>query len=224
MNIQRIKKNSFLLFLMPIFGILIFLMCALSSIFFKTYLKTLFHYLGISQIIKLSESNTYPFTILLLFTALFLFVIIRRNVKASLLSFLIFFASYGIYGYLFATIQALGFFTKPLLPSLLIASFLGSVVVIKKIKALLNVKNITPGVQNLIECSLWTSIFLVFSKMFYPLIRPDLINFAPFTWTQRLIGLSEASIFFGFFAICLSALICLVILQSPKWDKLFKRC
>ncbi len=224
MDSRSIKKQCWFLLLIPVLAALIFVMCALSSIFFKTYLKTLFHFLGISEVLKLSESNTYPLTVLLLFTGLFIFVIIRHNFKDSLLSFLIFIASYGIYGYLFATIHALGFFTKPLLPTLLILMFFGSVVVIKKIKKLLEVNSITPGVQNIFECFLWTSIFLVSSKMFYPFIRPTLTSFAPFTWVQRQYGLSEASIFFIFFVICLSALTLLVILQSPKWYKLFKRC
>jgi hypothetical protein len=224
MDTHAIKENCWLLLVIPFIGILIFMMCALSSIFFKTYLKTLFHFVGISQVLHISERNTYPLTVLLLFTGLFIFVVIRHKIKDSLLSFLIFIASYGIYGYLFATIHALGFFIKPLLPTLLIASFFGFVVALQKIKAFLAIHSITPGVQNLFECSLWTSIFLVSSKMFYPRVRPDLTSFRPFTWVQHISGLSEAAIFFIFFVICLSALGCLVTLQSKKWYKLFKHC
>ncbi len=224
MNKQVIKKNYWVLLLIPLFATLVLLMCMLSSIFFKTYLKTLFHVLGISQFLQLSEHNTYPLTVLLLFTGLFIFVLIRHNIVRSLVSFLIFIASYGLYGYLFATIHALHFFTKPLLPSLLIAGFLGATLILGKLKRLLDIHSITPGMQNLVECSLWTGIFLVASKAFYPKIRPELIKFTPFTWLHRLSNLSEASIFFIFFIICLSALTSLVILQSPRLYTMIKRC
>lgn len=224
MDTQTVKENCWLLLIIPFLIILIAMMCALSSIFFKTYLKTLFHFVGISHTLKISELNTYPLTVLLLFSGLFIFVVIRHNIKDSLISFLIFIASYGIYGYLFATIHTLGFFVKPLLPTLLIAFFFGFVVVLKKIKTLMAINHITPGVQNLVECFLWTGIFLASSKMFYPRIRPDLTSFAPYCWVHKVYGLSEASIFFIFFVICLAALTSLVILQSPHWYKLNKRC
>jgi hypothetical protein len=223
MNMQIIGKKILTICFISLLSPLIFIMCILSSIFFKTYIKTLFYFLSISHFFNLSEGNLYQITILLLLIGLCIFALIRHNINDSFLSFLIFIASYGIYGYLFATIHALGFFTKPLLPALMLIAFLGFVPILQKIKAVLDIRRITPGVQNIAECSLWTIIFLVSSKIFYPNFRPDLINFFPFTLTQRWYGLSEAAIFFFFFSICLCALTSLVILQSKKLYTLFNR-
>lgn len=219
MNNQMTKKNIWLGVLIPVSIVLIVFMCILSSIFFKTYLKTLIHFLNLSHFFHLSESNTYPFTVLLLFSGLFLFVLIKHNIKDSLLTFLIFVSSYGVYGYLFATINALGFFSQPLLPSLLLIGFLGSVYLLKKIKLILSVHQITPGVQNIFECLLWTSIFLKSSQLFYPIIKPDLIMFKPFFMVKQISTFSDATIFFLFFIICLAALLNLIILQSPYLKK-----
>lgn len=219
----KITEKKCLIFLaIPIFIALIIFMVALSSIFFKIYLKTAAHFLGVSHFLGISEQNTFSITALLLLTALFGFVVIRHNIKDSLITFLLFIASYGVYGYLFATFHALGSFAKPLLPSIFLCAFLACIPIIKKIKLVLDNHHITPGVQNLLEGCLWTGIFLVSSKSFYPKAYKDLVVFPFYVFAQKNWHLSEASIFFLFFVICLSALVALVIIQSSKFKPLLQ--
>jgi len=216
MNARMIKKYSLCAIVVPIIVLVTTVMLLLSSIFFKIYLKTLSHFFGISHILGISEQNTFPITALLLLSGLFIFVIIRHNIIDSFISFLIFIASYGIYGYLFATFHALGNHTNPTLPSLLIVLFFTATFFVGFIKQKLAIHTLTPGLQNFAECFVWTSIFLISSYSFFPKARPDLLYFPPFAHIKTMYQLSESSIFFIFFGICLLALILLVVLQSRK--------
>jgi hypothetical protein len=216
MKANIIKSYGLSAIAIPIIVITTTVMLILSSIFFKIYLKTLSHFFGISHILGISEQNTFPITALLLLSSLFIFVIIRHNIIDSFISFLIFIASYGIYGYLFATFHALGNHTKPALPILLILLFFMATFFVGFIKQTLAIHTLTPGLQNFSECFVWTSIFLISSYSFFPKARPDLLYFPPFAHIKTTYQLSEPSIFFIFFGICLLALILLVVLQSKK--------
>lgn len=216
MNATIIKKYSLCAITLPITIILTTVMLILSSIFFKIYLKTLSHFFGLSHLLCISEQNTFSITALFLLSCLFIFVIIRHNIIDSFISFLIFIASYGIYGYLFATFHALGNHAKPTLPTLLIVFFFSATLFVGFIKQKLAIHTLTPGLQNLTECFIWTSIFLISSYSFFPKARPDLLYFVPFAHIKTTYQLSEPSIFFIFFSICLLALVLLVVLQNPK--------
>jgi len=195
-------------------GILALLMLILTSVFIQSYLENIARLLGTQGFFGLNNRLAHPITLFMLCCLSIIYALIRKNHRIALLGALMVIASYGIYGYLIAAFYAIGGFTQPLYSLSLILLFFISISVVNIIKQHLHITTIIPGMQSIGECIFWLGICFAAGHSLYPTLRAKLIATSVYRLFTQVFSSTESTTFLSFLALCLGALILLLMVQK----------